>query len=116
MKQVFLLALLAVSCYNKDSCEVDTAFKKQFNENVNFLISTESKGDFIYQTSEKIKAIYFLESTTGIKSQLYWGHVFGYQSSELLEEDIEKWKNWYDTNKCKMTIVKADSLFRNYKR
>jgi hypothetical protein len=84
-------------------------------------MSTESgKGSFykgsFYNVYDKIKTIYFLGSVTGIESQIYWGDVFGYVDQASFDEDLKKWKKWYDDNKCEMTIIKADSLYRNYKR
>jgi thermostable 8-oxoguanine DNA glycosylase len=116
MKRLIFFILILVSCNKRYNCEIDTEFKKRFDENINFLVSTETEGDLIYQTTDKIKVIYFLESVTGIKSQIYWGDVFGYRDSKSLEEDLKKWKNWYKNNKCEMTIVKADSLVKNYKK
>ena len=114
-KSVLILVFLIVeSCEQKLNCEVDKAFEKQFNENINFLIASETDTSFLYQTTDKIKVVYFLERITGIKSQIYNGDVYIYQNARSLREDLYKWRNWYKINQCKMTKAKADSIMASY--
>jgi hypothetical protein len=110
MKRIIYLNifLAVISC--KSNCDVNNQFKNEFEKSLNFLIKTESDTSFLYQTSDKRNAVFFLEEVTGIESNINKSQVFIYETKEQLENDISNWRDWYDKNKCKYNDKNFDSI------
>jgi hypothetical protein len=98
--------MITVSCdesnetVEKDFClmfnDAMLSFQKDFND-------TSSGNGRTY-------SMIFFSAITSIPSQANDLHHPIYRSSKLLQEDLEKWKDWYRQNKSNWTKRKADSV------
>jgi len=111
MKYFLTPALLAliVSC-NTNVCREDFAFKEKFYNTVNvielFQGGSPVRAMYRYQAVECLEAITKHKSMVGKDGDT----PYFYDYNEDLIKDIKLWNNWYQDNKCQMTLVKADSL------
>jgi hypothetical protein len=119
-KLVFLIIssaiLLLTTCHNE--CSIDKKFSYEFK---NCILLVHKLNNEKVASDIKVRASTYecLSALTG-----YVGHVdkanephYFYPYSDTIDyvkTDIEEWCKWYELNKCKMTIAKADSLIQKH--
>lgn len=62
---------------------------------------------------ETEEAISFLEMVSGIGSSAEIMDWLSYRSKADYKKDIRRWSEWYDKNKCRITLGYVDSAYRS---
>lgn len=89
-------------------CHVDSNFKREFYSRIEYLTKVQEEG--LMDGAQLTSNVVYLEDITLIEGHLLLGRYPTYESMEILKSDIDRWEDWYDRNKCEMTIAAADSL------
>lgn len=109
---IFFILVTITSC-KEDKCEIDSKLNLEFNNNLD-LIKRFEHGTTVGMTNY-LNAISYMSKLTGHESQLYIGGSIGYRGDSIkFHQDLTKWKEWYDLNKCSITNAKADSILGDY--
>jgi len=98
---------------NGSECVIDENLRLDFKSNMEIIKKFEN-GKAI-GISNYLNSISYFTKLTGHESQVKLGGSIGYGDTIKLNQDLTKWNEWYDTNKCKITKIKADSILGNYK-
>lgn len=117
MKKIFyfFVTVLIQGCNN--NCQVDSAFKNEFNKHINIIEEMECKADVEIPMSDLRESVFFLSAVTKIdvKETGSFDPENGiFRPENALKDYLKKWKEWYKKNKCTMTYMIADSLYQNY--
>jgi hypothetical protein len=114
MKRFCFVVLLyfACSCKRAENCPVEVAFAEKFQSSIKNILDSELGKN--HDIDRKVDAILFLNAVTGIESGIQSLHTPVYDSREILKSDLRKWQEWYNSNKCIMTLSKADSMLKKY--
>lgn len=114
---LFFLAnflVTSVRCQSKQQpCREDSTFIGRFNESMETIKASELLEQDI-TIEKKVNAILFLNAVTGVEAKVDDPHIALYKNREELYDDLKKWQNWLEANRCSMTWQKADSLVRKY--
>lgn len=105
---ILVIQLLNIGCTS--DCSVDPVFKKKFNECLS-LMEKAHTGEYRYVDITQQAAIFLANVTEKTPKDFQYDYGL-YDSDEGYEEDLKHWNNWFENNKCSMTIEKADSLLR----
>jgi hypothetical protein len=117
--KIMLLSIILISCSNKitniDKCKENIAFKKEWDENINFLINyynvrqnesvyEEAIGNYsITEFSEEgdryLSALEFISKYIPISYE-YKTSFSGKLPYSIYLKEKERWNNWYEKNKC----------------
>lgn len=118
MKKILIILIVFISTatsivgVKNPDCDVDEKFKEWFfiylERCENFTKYFE--GD---DTEKVIESVYFLNAVTGIQSNIYLGDAVLYDKKEF-KKDKKKWLDWYENNKCEITMFKADSIYEAF--
>ncbi len=110
-----LLSLLMLGCSTQNDCKIDLEFKANFDNCIKIAQSSLSEDDpnLHLSMSDMVRAIESLETLTEHKSTIIWScDAFGvYASEEHFEVDRRRWQNWYQDNKCTITMGLAQQMF-----
>jgi hypothetical protein len=103
----FLLISLLMGCNSQD-CEVDEIFRKTFNEMTGIV-----KKDYRSQEglpNRSVRAIFYLEGISGIKSTAVIGDLSYYETSKDFKSDLKNWKEWFKINRCEISREKSEEV------
>lgn len=68
-------------------------------------------------SGESLRAIFYLERLTNLKSRAEIGDISYYNSRKDYRKDMRQWDNWYKDNKCIITAQQSanviDSVIRS---
>jgi hypothetical protein len=113
---IWNMNLLLSSC--QENCNVDPEFKREFFNCISLIEKIHTEG---YSSSVKVRGFTYecLYAVTGYEGHADKGNEPPYfalysDSIDYIKVDIEKWSQWYESNKCSMTLQKADSLFNQW--
>jgi hypothetical protein len=105
-------------------CNEDQALKKEFFNCIRVVEKIQKEGYFLdtdYAESANCRAfsIECLAAITGYQGYVDKGnepHYFYPYSDTIdyVDVDIKKWQEWYEDNKCTITMQTADSLIKKY--
>lgn len=105
---IFLLCCserrIAISCADLDK-ETDPEFCEAFN---NAMLSFQESDEVTINS--RTNSMIFLEAVTGITSRANDLHHPFYESSTVLKEDLEMWREWFIKNNQYWTKIKSDSV------
>ena len=119
MRGLWIIALfISIGCSEKKnavSCDdsmvnVDPEFCNDFRNAMLSFQQMDDSTNAYYRTH----AMIFLVAITEIPSQANDLHHPFYDSEKELQDDLEKWSEWFETNKGKWTKRRADSVFHKY--
>lgn len=99
-----IFSLLLASCVQEKSCETDPEVDKFFKKHL-IVVSNINSGSAI--GGEKYISLFFLESLTGITSNVNYGDISVYERKKDKKEDLQNWQKWYNKHECSLQI---DSL------
>ena len=109
---IFLTAILLMGC-NDSKCAIDENLRLDFKYNIETIKNFE-KGKAI-GVSNYLNSISYFTKLTGHESQVKLGGAIGYLDTTKLRQDLTKWDEWYNINKCTITKIKVDSILGDYK-
>lgn len=119
--KIIILTLLTIACFTScgNRTKEKSDFELFFNKKIEGLYITKElyEKDTIIQSDScffrYIEDIYYLEhlSNCDLKFMDADGFII-YQNIQDIQSDINDLTNWYDKNKDKMTIEKADSIVK----
>jgi hypothetical protein len=109
---LFFFLNLLIGCNQPSTCRVDKEFSEKFNNCLDYIKETEHRGEFLVE--KRLNAMKFLSVVTNKESSIDDPHHPKYQSKEEFDLEVKHWEDWYLNNKCKYTIVEADSLVSLY--
>lgn len=107
------MVIYALNACNTN-CEVDNRFKEIFFETIDFLETPYKFFPKSVKVKELRNSMYFIIGVTGIEPKGYDIEYGIYNLRKDFYADKERWIDWYDNNKCKITYEGADSLFIEY--
>jgi hypothetical protein len=113
MKTLILLIVFFTFSCKKFPCNSNSDFDYKFINSIETLTQLQKNQNII--TSDKLNAIRFLESVTGIKANISNFTKNLYPNSEKFEIDKKAWLEWYKTHRCNLSENQIDSLFILYK-
>ena len=106
--------LLLTSCSDKNT--IDNEFRDQFNNCILLVqkINSENASSDIKVRAFTYECLFALTGYEGHVDKANEPHyIYPYSDSiDYIKIDIDEWCKWYELNKFKMTIVKADSLIK----
>lgn len=129
MRNLYFLTIIALIafCSCKNNCKEDLAFKEKFFHNIflaeqlrhynDSIHALRDRGDTVIIDSEQeflrfedvFEGIGLNAIITGIDMPLQQeGGPLFYNNTDSI---IAAWKNWYEENKCNMTMRKVDSIY-----
>lgn len=113
---LFMLTVFCCSC--DTDCNIDKEFKAEFDNCILLVERIHQKG----YSSELVTRAYTFECLFAVTG--YEGYVdksnephcfYPYSDTiDYIKIDIQRWRKWYELNKCTMTMVKADSLIAKH--
>src|SRR5688572_13496728 len=110
-----ILSLWSCSMDTREKCQIDFDFKRNFDncvEIAHLRTGNDSRNDLL-DISTISRAINCLEILTGSKSKIKWEcEGFGlYDDNGDFTYDQATWAQWYEQNKCTITMEKAEAIF-----
>jgi len=114
---LFTLISVAACRSDKKKCKIDLHFKLNF-ENCIKIAELRADVDTITDLATMSRAFDCLHVLTGHENSASWDDVgFGmYDSKEVFERDKKIWMDWYEKNKCYMTMESAQQIFVKNRR
>jgi hypothetical protein len=112
MRFSFLIGLLLGSLSYKSTCETDQAFSDAFSKHLSIVRNGQVKQEF--NIGEMVSSITFLSVVSNRESCVRDFHHPTYKNENEFKGELNYWENWYLSNKCSFTLVKADSLIFRY--
>lgn len=102
---------LLFSCGNK--CKEDSVFKEKFFQNLSIVEEYSNIAALIQQDKPYSLDEAFVEKLSYADKFNYGvtGISLGEEAYTNVDSVISLWKDWYEQNKCYMTMQKADSLY-----
>jgi hypothetical protein len=112
-----LISVVACRSDKKSSCEIDLEFKTKF-ENCIKIAKLRAEVDTITDLATMSRAFGCLQVLTGHENSASWDEVgFGmYDNQAVFERDKKIWMDWYEKNKCYMTMDSAQKIFVKNRR
>ena len=103
---IVFVSVLGANC-NSSLCKIDTRFEKKYKESI------ETAKQYYYSNGKSgmRNAFDYLRAVTLHDERLSLSYIRLYRNKNDLDLDVVFWNNWYEQNKCKMTIELADSLY-----
>lgn len=114
---VSLIVLGYTSCDQvRDNCTQDEELKVQIFNSIKIVkMSVEGMETEFWDRAFACKSLDLLTDQRGSYMPLSdIGYL--YESEELFEKDLERWLEWYETNKCSLTKTYVDSLFIEFNK
>lgn len=99
MRNLLIILLLLSSCQNSNRCTPNKALSEDFEKAISYIISSEKVGSE-FSPKVKVNTVFFMEQLTKEESTTFDYEFAVYPYKKGLKEDLNRWKNWYDTNKC----------------
>lgn len=100
----YALLICVISCKNEKDCLVDQYVKNSFEEKIRHIKALKTNEGFGPKT---YLFLFFLEAVTGLKTSANYGDISVYVTKKDIRDDVKKWKNWYELNKC---LLNPDTL------
>ena len=119
---IFLVFYLLGSC--KDNCREDSQFKEKFFNNISLIQkyynhrdtakvnSLDNRKDIdsaVAYLNKVDYAVKYNSHVTNIYLKSYGYESVGFDTNPATE--MKEWIEWYDKNKCNMSLAKADSIY-----
>ena len=108
-----LLIICLLGCSDKN-CDVDTLFKQRFDNCISLIKKSEDE-EWV-NAGEIRNAFIFLTVISGHRTKVNDPENPSYENKTDFKQDLLLWNQWYESNKCSITLKKADSLFIAYKK
>lgn len=110
---IFAIGLFGCSSTKKSPCEIDLEFGKRFDDCI-LIAKRRVDVDSITDLATMSRAFDCLKVLTGHENSASWDEVgFGmYDNQEVFERDKKIWMDWYEKNKCYMTMDSAQKVFK----
>lgn len=118
MKKLWMILIgLFVACQTekKAECKIDPLFKGNFENSIR-IVNAQVKSNSLMIVSDNatvFKAYKVLEALTKVESHEQWEHDAEgtYLDAKQFSEDSLAWQNWYEKNKCHITMDSAEVVF-----
>lgn len=117
-KIIFVILLAFAGCISSiketdEQCEIDFEFRSNF-QNCIEIMALRQQG-YSIDFEHTARAYRCLEVLTGYKSYMNTDSdtplFYPHSEDNLFLKDLKAWSQWYEQNKCIMSINKSDSIF-----
>ena len=112
----FLIAILPFLLVKCSTCEVDESVKQKIEQNIEVIQQryncTHGDENNFRSAEDMFKSMVYLGHLTGHNADNPLNYRQTYTDTLTMYNDFKAWRDWYEANKCGLTLEKADSIVK----
>ena len=111
---LLLITIIFISCHD---CKEDVRLKQKIERKIGLIqqrFDYSNGNDSNFKSAEDMfKSMVYLGYLTGYMADNPLNYRQTYTDSIIMHNDFKKWRDWYEENKCNLTLEAADSIVYN---